>query len=58
MVLVTFYLYNSGANYQLIPQMVFTSFMVAAYLLVRPYESMFVNLVSITLTLVYLAILI
>jgi hypothetical protein len=58
MVLVTFYMYNSGVNYQLIPQMIFTGFLVGAYLAVRPYESMFVNLVSITLTLLYLAILI
>lgn len=58
MVLITFYMYNSGVNYQLIPQMIFTGFLVGAYLAVRPYESMFVNLVCITLTLLYLAILI
>lgn len=58
MVLVTFFLYNSGANYQLIPQMIFTSGLAILYLTVRPYISMFVNVVSTTLTLLYLAILI
>lgn len=58
MVLVTFFLYNSGANYQLIPQMIFTSGLAILYLTVRPYISMFVNVVSCTLTLLYLAILI
>lgn len=38
--------------------MAFTAFMVCAYLSVRPYESMFVNIVYIVLTILYLAILI
>lgn len=58
MVLVTFYMYNSGPNYQLLPQLIFTIFMLFAYLSVRPYISMFVNLVYIVLTTLYLAIMV
>ena len=58
MVLVTFYMYNVGPSYQLIPQLIFTVFMLFAYLSVRPYISMFVNLVYIVLTTLYLGIII
>lgn len=58
MVILTFCLYTGGADVQLIPQIVLTSLFILAFLIVRPYVSMFVNLCYIVLYCLYLAIMI